>query len=132
MTDVVLDTVALVRLLEGALPPRAHSLVRQAEEGRGTLYLPEIVLAEFLWLAERGRVRFPSSVGLDEVFDELRGREYLLRSSLSEEAWSRFRRIKGPDLHDRMIAADALARELPLMTNDEVLQSLEPLQTVWR
>ena len=132
MTDAVLDTVALVRLLEGALPPRAHALVRKAEEGQGTLFLPEIALAEFLWLTERGRIRLRAPGGIDEVFDELRGRDYLTRSNLTEEGWARFRRIQGPELHDRMIAADALARDLPLMTNDAILQKLAPLQTVWK
>ena len=132
MTEAVLDTVALVRLLEGALPPRALQLVREAEEGRGTLFLPEIVLAEFLWLVEHGRVKLRPPAGVDEVFDELRGRAHVKRSHLSEEGWSEFRRIKGPELHDRIIAADALSRHLPVVTNDEVLEALEALRTVWR
>lgn len=120
-----------MRLLEGALPTRALAIVRQAEEGRATLYLPEIVLAELLWLTERGKVRIMAPAGTDELFDELRGRQYLVRSHLLEEGWARFRRIRGPELHDRIIAADALARGIPLLTNDEVLRSLDGLQTVW-
>lgn len=124
--------MALVRLLQGALPARALAIVRGAEEGRGTLFLPEIVLAEFLWLSERGRVRLSAPAEANELFHELRGREYLVRSHLSEEGWSRFRRIRGPELHDRIIAAEALARDLPLLTNDEVLRSLDGLRTVWK
>ncbi len=120
-----------MRLLEGELPPSALAVVRQAEEGGGTLWLPEIVLAEFLWLAEHGRIRLMAPAGVDELFHELRGREYLVRSHLTEEGWSNFRRLRGPELHDRIIAADALSRNVPVLTNDTTLRALTPLRTIW-
>lgn len=133
MSDAVLDTVAFVRLLEGDLPTGAFRVFREAESGDGTLFVPEIVLGEFLYLAERGRLKAPSPVAIvEELMDDLRGATYLRLSHLSDSAWSQFRKLKAPELHDRMIAADALDRGVPLLTNDPELFEVVGLTTIWK
>src|SRR5205814_9801189 len=60
LTDCVIDTVALVRHLEDDLPRGAGKVFRDAEAGRIRLLLPEIALAEFVYIAPRGRLRTPN------------------------------------------------------------------------
>ena len=133
MSDAVLDTVALVRLLEGDLPASAFRVFRDAESGKGTLFVPQIALGEFLYLAEKGRLMVPSPTAVvEELMDDLRGATYLRLSHLTDSGWSHFRRLKVPELHDRMIAADALARGVPLLTNDPELATVDGLATVWK
>lgn len=133
MSDAVLDTVALVRLLEGDLPGSAFRVFRDAESGVGTLFVPEIALGEFLYLAEKGRLKVPSPIAVvEELMDDLRGATYLHLSHLTDSGWFQFRQLKVPELHDRMIAADALARGVPLLTNDPELSKVEGLKTVWK
>ncbi len=133
LTDFVLDTVALVRHLEDDLPPGADRAFSEAERGEARLFLPEIALGEFLYVALRGRIRVPNVRALmAEVVDQIRASSYLTLSSLTPEGWDGFLDLDLPELHDRMIAADALHRSLPLVTNDPAFGRVPDLKTVWR
>lgn len=133
LTDFVIDTVALVRHLEDDLPAAADRAFRDAEAGKSRLFLPEIALAEFIYLALRGRMRVPNPRALiDEIVDQIRASEYLLLSSLAPAAWDVFLELEIPELHDRMIVSDAVHRGLPLITNDPSAASIPGLRTIWR
>ncbi len=133
LTDFVIDTVALVRHLEDNLPPAADRAFRDAEAHRCRLFLPEIALTEFIYIALRGRIQVPNSRALiDEVVDQVRASEYLVLSSLPPAAWDTFLQLDIAELHDRMVVADAVHRGLPLVTNDPAAGSVEGLRTVWR
>lgn len=133
LTDFVLDTVGLVRHLEDNLPPAADRAFAEAERGNARLFLPQIALGEFIYIALRGRLRTSNARGLvDEVVDQIRASAYLTLSSLSAGAWDIFLDLDIPELHDRMIAADAVHRGLPLITNDPAFASIPGLRTVWR
>lgn len=133
LTDAVVDTVALVRALEDELPDAAERAFREAEQGLARLFLPEIALAEFVYVALRGRLRVSNARALvDEVIDQIRASGYLILSSLSPDGWDVFLDLKISELHDRMIAADAVRRKLPLVTNDPAFAGVPGLRTVWR
>lgn len=133
LTDCVIDTVALVRHLEDNLPAAADRAFREAEAGKSRLFLPEIALAEFIYLALRGRMRTPSPRAVvDEVVNQIRASGYLILSSLPPAAWDWFLNLEIPELHDRIIVADAMHRGLPLITNDRSAKAVEGLRTLWR
>lgn len=132
LNEAVIDTVALVRHLDDSLPRAAESVFRTAENGQGTLYLPEIVLGEFAYLALRGRLglRHPRAV-VEEVVDQVRAAGYIRLSALPPAGWSVFLDLDVPELHDRLIASDALARDVPLVSNDRELAKVPGLRVVW-
>ena len=133
LTDFVVDTMALVKHLEDDLPAGADRAFTDAEAGRGRLYLPEIALAEFIYIALRGRLRVPDPrASVDEVVSGIRAASYIALSHLPPDAWGRFLDLDIPELHDRLIATDALHRGIPLITNDPELQHVPGLQSVWR
>ena len=132
LTDFLLDTIALVRHLEDSLPDGADRVFREAEGGRSRLFLPEIALGEFLYVALRGRLRASNVRSLmDEVLDQIRASGYLVLSAMSAHAWDLFLDVEIPELHDRMNAADALARSLTVVTNDPAFSSVPGLRTMW-
>ena len=133
LTDFVVDTVALVRHLEDNLPPAADRVFRDAEARRSRLFLPEIALAEFIYVALRGRIHASNPRALiDEVVDQIRSSDYLVLSALPPTAWDTFLELDVAELHDRMVITDAVHRGLPLITNDPAAESVEGLRTVWR
>ncbi len=133
LTDYVIDTVALVKHLEDDLPKGADRIFREAEAGRTHLYLPEIALGEFIYIALKGRLQAANPrIVAEEVVDQILATPYISLSGLTHTAWSAFLTIDIPELHDRMIVADALDRRLPLVTNDRSMQSVPSLKTVWR
>src|SRR2546426_188659 len=98
-----------------------------------TAVLLEIALAEFIYIALRGRIHAPNPRALiDEVVDQIRASEYLALSSLPPTAWDTFLQLNIPELHDRMVVADAVHRGLPLITNDPAAGTVDGLRTVWR
>jgi len=125
--------MALIRHLEDDLPPAAARAFSAAEAGKGRLFLPEIALGEFVCIALRGRLLAanPRAV-LAEVLDLVRAADYVSVSCLRPSAWDVFLRIGIPELHDRMIAADAMDRAIPLITSDPAFHRVADLQTVWR
>ncbi|MCL5408163.1 MAG: PIN domain-containing protein [Candidatus Thermoplasmatota archaeon] len=133
MTDFLMDTVALVHYLEDNLPRSAESAVDQAERGKGSLLLPQIVLGEFIYITLKGRLNIPNPISsIGQIIDQLRGSPLFSISSMPLEAWDIFTQLKVPELHDRMIAAEALARDLPVISNDPSLASVKDLKIIWK
>ncbi len=132
MTGAVIDTVALIGHLNDSLPKGAADLFRAAENGEGVLYLPEIALGEFAYLALRGRLGLEHPRGMvEEVVDQIRAGGYIRLSALDAAGWGIFLDLNVPELHDRLIAADAVARRVPLVTNDRELAKIPGLERVW-
>lgn len=132
LIEAVIDTIALVHHLNDSLPARAAALFRAAENGQGSLYLPEIALGEFAYLALRGHLRLDNARSLvEEVVDQIRASGYIRLSNLGATGWSVFLDLPVPELHDRMIASDAVARRVALVTDDRELKHVPGLRVVW-
>lgn len=133
LTDYVVDTVALVKYLEDDLPKSADKAFRDAEAGRAHLYLPEIALGEFIYVALKGRLNVEDSrAGVEEVVDQILATSFITLSHLAHSAWDILIDLDSSELHDRMIVADALDRKVPLITSDDGLRSVAGLRTIWR
>lgn len=133
MTDYVIDTVALIKYLEDDLPRAANAAFQGAENGRNQLFLPEIALGEFAYIALRGRLRNvnpPAAVGA--VISEVLDSGFIEPSSLRRTGWDRFLTIGIRELHDRIIAADAMDRGCSLISNDPAFGSVKDLKQVWQ
>jgi hypothetical protein len=48
------------------------------------------------------------------------------------EAWDIFTHLKVPELHNRMITAEALARDAPLISNNPSFASVKKLEIIWK
>ncbi len=126
----VIDTHPLIWHLAGSrkLKSAARSAFSRIERGRATGLIPVIVLAELIYLFEKGR----TTVSLSDVLAEIdQGENYeivpLDRGQLEEvERW------KGiPELHDRMIVALARIKGAMLITKDQEIRESGLVSVVW-
>lgn len=127
--EYVTDTVGLVLFLEQRkLEPKAKQIFRDAENGKAILFIPVMVLAEILYLSEKGRI----TLSLPDVSQYLQKhphfKEYPLTISVVESA-AQISDI--PELHDRLIAATARLHGVELITNDLTIQASKYLNTIW-
>lgn len=133
MMDFLMDTVAFVRYLDDDLPRSAATAVDQAERGNGYILLPQIALGEFIYITLKGRLNISNPISsIGQVIDQLRSSPNFSISSMPADAWDIFAQLKVPELHDRMIAAEALSRSIPLISNDPSFSAVRGLKTVWK
>ena len=86
MKDFITDTVGLARYLEDTLPGPASEAFALAERGEAPIFVPQIVLGEFIYIAMKGRLRLADSkVTVNQVLDELRGSSFIFQSNFPED-----------------------------------------------
>ena len=134
----VCDTHPLVWFLteNPKLSASARSHLRRAEAGEATVYVPTIVLSEFLWLAKRDRVSWERFF---EFLFRLEGYSGFRVADLNLETLSRMTYVimVSPqprpelELHDLSILATALLLGAKLITKDRQLRRQTLVEAVW-
>ena len=109
------------------LSAAASVLFRLAEGGRATLIIPAIVLAESYWVSVKLARPMPASALLDSLSDLRTERVDLGRAQL--DLLPELTEI--PEMHDRLIAADALIHDAPVVTRDRLIAASPRIETVW-
>ncbi len=128
----VADTVGLAKFFEDSLPAKADRAFKEAEDGSAVILIPEVVIAEFVYIVLKGRLKSgdPKSV-ISELLDELDASANFRQVGMTKEAWAELIRSDVPELHDRMIHAIAKAEAVDaIITNDEELVSTG-FRTIW-
>ena len=120
MDSFVTDTQALVKFMMGkkVINDRSHQAFQSADKGETTIIIPAIVLMEVLYLFEKNRI----NISLLKTEDLFKSQNYQFEP-LSFEILKTASEIDDiPELHDRLIAATARYLDLPIITNDPVIQ----------
>jgi len=129
MATYIADTHALYWYLQmpTKLGPGADAVFRLAEIGDADIVVPAIVVAEIYYLTKkRGQSLLPYILlkDLDKatgfVFSELGRGQLIGLENLNIE-----------EMHDRLIAAEALTRTATVITKDRDLQQSNDVNTVW-
>ena len=126
----VVDTHALWWYLRSPerLSPAASAVFRLAETGNATIVVPAIAVAELYYLS----VKLGQAVSPSDLLYALAGVSGIELSDLgrSQLEWlDGFPEI--PEMHDRLIAAEAAALKAPLVTRDGMLLDSHQIDTVW-
>ncbi len=133
MANAVTDTHGLIWYLEDdpRLGADASAAFDACDRGEITIFVPTICLVEIIYLQEKGRIRPDLKAQFDAALRA--GTTGLTLADLTAEvadALARVRRTDVPDLPDRIIAATALHRGLPLISRDRHIQ-LAGITTIW-
>ena len=94
--------------------------------------MPQIALGEFVYTALRGKVDDAlSNATVQETVQQLLGSSFILVERFPESGWEILMSLKIPELHERMLAAESLARGLPIVSNDTAFDDVSGLSVVW-
>ncbi len=127
----VVDTVAFVRYLQDELPPAADRIFKAAERGDEILFVPQIVLGEFIYLSLKGRLKVEDPMAtIREVLSLMEASGYLRTVDMDAAAWEEFVELEVPELHDRMICAIARAKNIAVVTPDKDIAK-SSVEVVW-
>jgi len=130
----VLDAHALIWHLQGSdsLSPTARSILDDVDAGKAGAVVPSIVLVEMVYLAEKKRIPSESLDAALRCFRE-GGENYQLAAlDLAViEGLKQIPRSMVPDMPDRIIAATALAMDLPLLSTDSQIAALGEIEVIW-
>jgi PIN domain nuclease of toxin-antitoxin system len=133
MSAVVADTHAVVWFLLGLpdLSATARTTMDLAIRAGDPIYVATISLVELAYLIEKGRLSSTVFDCVDQVLDDPdSGFVPVLLDQGVSRTLRRVRRTLVPDMPDRIIAATALHRKLPLVTADRKIQA-SGIPTIW-
>ena len=110
------------------LSPAADAVFRLADAGGARIIVPAIVIAELFFLTQKfGPAVLPSAM----LADINNSREFAF-SELDRTQLEAMEHVVGvTEMHDRLIAAEALARHAPLISKDEVLRGNAMVDVIW-
>ena len=110
------------------LSPSAEEVFRQAEAGSVVLVVPAIVVAEVYYLS----VKLGQPFILPNFLNELATVHGMYISDLGRTQLEMLDRLPEiPEMHDRLIAAEALALGAPVVTRDPVIAASSQVQSIW-
>ncbi len=133
MTAVVADTHATIWYLLNApeLSALARQVMEQAAQDGEPIYVPSITLVEIVYLVEKARIPPDMLTRLVAALED--DGNVLTLAPLDLDVVRTLPKVPRdlvPDMPDRIIAATALSRNLPIITRDHKIQ-LSGLQTLW-
>ncbi len=133
MPSVVVDTHTAVWyfLNDSRLSQVAGRMLDQTTQSGYPILIPSISLVELVYLVEKGRIPPATYTSLRRAADDPRGpfRLALLNQGVIDAVHAINRQLV-PDLPDRVIAATALALNLPLVSRDAKIRTSQ-IKTIW-
>lgn len=109
------------------LSPAADAVFRLVETNSAQMVIPAIVIAEIYYLTKKkGKPLTPSRL-LAQI-EQAPG--YLL-SELGVPQLERLEELDIPEMHDRLIVAEAIIYQAPIVTKDAEISKIAKIETIW-
>ena len=108
------------------LSPAAKQAFDQAKAGQATVVVPAIVLAELIWTILKGRI----AVELRQVLVTVQ-KHYSITPLKPSDVLKLPVLSSVPEMHDRLIVAEALRRHANLITKDEAITESGLVSVIW-
>jgi PIN domain nuclease of toxin-antitoxin system len=126
----VADTHSLIWYLTDSprLSPGANRCFKLIEEGKAKLLIPAIVMAEIIYIVEKGKVE----ANLDDLIDRIREAENFELSPLGIDQLLCLKNEKSiQEMHDRLIVCEALINGAIIITKDEKIKAAGIVEVLW-
>lgn len=133
MLRAVADTHAVVWYLfdDKRLSPRVRDFFQETAQAGDTIGVSPITLVELVYVEEKARLASGTFELLSQEIEEAGSTLTLLSLGLTVlKALESVERGAVPDMPDRIIAATAVAHQLPLLSRDTKIQA-STVETIW-
>ncbi len=130
MATYLADTHTIVWYLAGSpqLGVAARQVIDEAVRGNHQVHIPAIVLAEIIMLIEKRHI----VTDMSQLFASLSSTTGFRLTSLTPEVVVDIQRLTVlPDIHDRLIVAEAIKSGAGLITCDQVIIASNLVPVVW-
>ena len=121
--------MAFILVLEDRkMPEKIKEIFNLAKNEKVEIYIPAIVFAELAYLSEKNRIN--TNLKEAEIFLDNHKKiiQYPLTISVVKQA---FKINDIPELHDRLISAVGRELQIPILTNDPIIQSSKHVEFLW-
>ena len=110
------------------LSPAADAVFRLAAAGLARIIVPAIVVAEFYYLTQKSG----SPITPSALFGIINQSSELVFSELGQAQLEGIEQIADvPEMHDRLISAEALLYQAPVISKDESLRTSAIVDVIW-
>ncbi len=126
----VTDTHALLWYLtgDGRLGKEARRIFSKADRGELKVFIPTIVLAEALFVAEKHRI----GMEFIEILENIRkSRNYIIYPMDAEVVIKCKDLNRIPELHDRILVSTAKILRAKVLTKDREIARSGVVETIW-
>ncbi|WP_330999840.1 type II toxin-antitoxin system VapC family toxin [Archaeoglobus neptunius] len=121
------DAHPFIWYLADKLPPAIDRIFTSAEKGEAIIFVPTIVLAECLYLAETGKIK----LNLNELISKMELSSNFVPVSFNFQVFKLLPEIKIKEIHDRVIVATAKLLNAKLITKDREIRESGIVEVVW-
>ncbi len=131
--NYVTDTHPLIWALfaQRRLSQHVREIFQGAATGEHTIYIPALVVAEMIMVVEKGRVTATISEVLAALQLMQASSSYQFLPLLPDTVVGSHTLTPIPDIFDRLIVAEAIHLQLPLITVDSVIRDSGLVTVVW-
>jgi len=126
----VTDTHSLIWYLTDSpkLSLNASKGFKEIEEDKAKLLIPAIVVAEIIYIVERGKVK----ADLDDLLKKIEGAKNFEVSPLGMNQLLCFKKEKKiAEMHDRLIVCEALLNRAKVITKDSEIKDSVLVEVLW-
>ena len=106
----------------------ANNAFTAVDQGKASLLIPAIVVAELVFVVEKGRVQ----ADIDYLLERIRWAPNFKVIPLELEALLLFRQQTAiEEIHDRMVVVEALRHNATLITKDKAIHKSGIVEVIW-
>ena len=130
LPEYLVDSHALFWFLEypSLLSPAADAVFRLAAAGGAVIVVPAIVVAELFSLTAKAELPILPS----DLLSRINASREFAFSELGQDQLEAMGSIAGvTEMHDRLIAAEAVVRQAPVISRDKILRLSQVVDVIW-